>query len=76
MEPRPESEGDGVPVVEEEVAQDRGRSGILESSLFTLRRAIVEVATREAERVDTAVEIFVKRSASVWVQDPFWRGCV
>jgi hypothetical protein len=70
MEPKPESEGEGVPVVDE-LAQEFPRSGILESSLLTLRRAIVDVATREAERVDTAIEILVKRSASAWVHEPF-----
>ena len=39
-------------------------SGYLQSSLFTFSIAIVDAATRLAERVDTAQQIFLNRSAS------------
>ena len=64
MLPRPESEGLGVP---EEVEPHHARPfemGDLESSLLTWRRAIVEAATRNAERVDTAMQICLNKSAS------------
>ena len=71
MLPSPESEGDGVP----EEADPQGQvplvgGGDLQSSLFTFRRAMVEAATREAERVETAMHIRRKRSASEWVYVP------
>lgn len=66
MLPRPESEGDGVPEEDERegVHAEDVRIGDLESSLFTWRRPRVEEATREAERVETAIEILEKRRAS------------
>ena len=62
--PRPESEGLGVP---EEVELHHSRPvgmGYLESSSLTWRRAIVEAATRDAERVDTATQICLNKYAS------------
>lgn len=50
------------------------RSGTLQSSLLTWRSAIVEAATKDAERVDTAIEILVNSCASALVYDPFERG--
>ena len=44
--------------------------GDLESSLLTWRRAIVEAATSDAERVDTAMQIRLNKSASSYVYDP------
>jgi hypothetical protein len=65
MLPRPESEGEGVPLELDAQGQDWwGGGGDLASSLLTLRRAMVDAATREAERVDTAWQIRLKRSAS------------
>jgi hypothetical protein len=75
MLPRPESDGDGEP--DDDVPQVQElpfRSGTLHNSLLTWRRAIVEAATRDAERVDTAIEILVKSSASSLVYDPSERG--
>jgi len=76
MLPRPESEGEGVP----EEADPQGQvpplgGGDLQSSLFTFRRAMVEAATREAERVETAMQIRRNSSASEWVYDPDSKGC-
>jgi len=48
--------------------------GNLQSSLLTLRSAMVEAATREAERVDTAMQILRNSSASAWVYDPESNG--
>lgn len=38
--------------------------GYFDSSLLTCRRAIVEAATRDAERVDTAMQICLNKLAS------------
>jgi hypothetical protein len=75
MLPRPESEGEGVP----EEVDPHGQApplggGDLQSSLLTLRSAMVEAATREAERVDTAIHILRNKSASAWVYDPKSKG--
>lgn len=75
MLPRPESDGDGVP--DDDVPQVQEvlfRSGSLHNSLLTWRSAIVDAATRDAERVDTAMEIFVNSWASSLVYDPFESG--
>ena len=56
----------------EEVELHHARSfemGYFESSLLTWRRAIVEAATRDADRVDTAMQIFLNKSASSEVYD-------
>src|SRR5271154_4308291 len=66
MLPRPESEGEGVP----EEVDPHGQAppplggGDLQSSLLTFRSAMVEAATREAERVDTAIHTLRNKSAS------------
>ena len=44
--------------------------GNLQSSLLTFKSAMVEAATREAERVDTAMHTLRNKSASGWVYDP------
>jgi hypothetical protein len=77
MEPRPESEGDGVPVlgVAHDV-QDAPLCGNLESSLLTCNKAIVDAATRDAERVDTALHMLWNNIASGTVYVPFSSRCV
>lgn len=70
MEPRPESLGEGIPGEERE----DGKCGFLESSSFTFSRAIVEAATRETERVETAWQISWKRVASWVVKKPRLSG--
>ena len=50
--------------------------GDLQSSLLTRSNAIVDAATRDAERVDTAVQIFWNNSASAAVNDPDDNGKV
>ena len=76
MLPRPESEGEGVP----EEVDPHGQAppplggGDLQSSLLTFKSAMVEAATREAERVDTAIHTLRNESASAWVYDPQSKG--
>jgi hypothetical protein len=71
MDPMPESLGLGVPGGE---GVD-GKAGSLESSLLMFRRAMVEAATREAERVEIALQICMKISASEVVNEPEGNGC-
>ena len=61
----------------EEVELHHARSfemGYFESSLLTWRRAIVEAATRDAERVDIAMQICLNKSASSEVYNPNANG--
>lgn len=77
MEPRPESEGEGVPVVGvAHVVHVVPFDGVLTSSLLTCNKAMVDVATRDAERVDTALHIPWNNIASDTEYVPVSRGCV
>ena len=75
MLPSPESEGDGLPDEPDSHGQAPPlRAGDLQSSLLTLRSAMVDAATKDAERVDTAMHIRRNKSASAWVYDPESKG--